>query len=66
MKAGDRVLYVPNHAEGDRSHKDCEWGTISSLNSHGEPWVKFDKQVAKFGWEGTTSQLCYLHNLERE
>jgi len=37
MQAGDRVLYVPNHAEGDRSHPDCEWGTISSFNSKGEP-----------------------------
>lgn len=61
MKAGDRVVYIPNHAQGP---EDYEYGTISSLNRHGEPWVKFDKQVAKLGWDGTTSQVCYLHNIK--
>lgn len=29
---GDRVLYVPNHAEGDPAHPDCERGVVSSTN----------------------------------
>jgi len=29
---GESVLYVPNHAAGDRAHKDCERGVVSSQN----------------------------------
>lgn len=28
---GDRVLYVPNHADGDPAHPDCERGIVSSI-----------------------------------
>lgn len=40
-KKGDRVVYVPCHADGHRSHPDCEHGVVSSVN---ENWVfvKFD------------------------
>jgi len=30
--AGERVLYVPNHAHGDRNHPDCERGVVTSTN----------------------------------
>jgi len=30
--AGDRVLYVPDHAHGDVTHTDCEPGIVSSVN----------------------------------
>ena len=52
-----RVRYVPMHAYGNITHPDCEDGTVSSVNMH-FVFVKFDKQVAKFGWDGTTSQAC--------
>ncbi len=29
---GDRVLYIPLHAHGDRKHPDCERGVVSSQN----------------------------------
>ena len=29
---GSKVTYVPNHAEGNAGHKDCEGGTISLWN----------------------------------
>lgn len=32
FQAGDRVVYVPTHAEGDRNHPDCERGKVSSVN----------------------------------
>lgn len=28
FKEGDRVLYVPTHAQGDKTHKDCEHGIV--------------------------------------
>ena len=52
-----RVIYVPGHAEGDIRHPDAEHGTVSSVNSM-YAFVKFDKQLSRFGWEGTTSQSC--------
>jgi len=54
---GRRVRYVPGHVDGDATHRDCEDGTVSSAN-HVNVFVKFDKQLAKFGWDGTTSQSC--------
>ncbi len=31
---GRIVTYIPGHARGDVSHKDCERGTITSFNDH--------------------------------
>jgi hypothetical protein len=31
---GSKVTYVPNHANGNAQHEDCEGGTIASWNSH--------------------------------
>lgn len=55
--AGDRVAYVPLHAGGWIEHPDVEYGTVSSTNDV-NVFVKFDKQLKKFGWQGTTSQSC--------
>jgi len=29
---GDRVIYIPTHAEGNVNHPDCEYGIVSSWN----------------------------------
>ena len=57
-----RVSYIPGHADGDALHPDCEHGTVSSKNNK-YVFVKFDKQLKKFGWEGTTSQSCRPEDL---
>jgi len=57
-----RVIYIPLHANGDQNHPDAERGTVSSANSK-YVFVKFDKQLNKFGWEGTTSQSCDPNDL---
>ncbi len=31
---GRFVIYIPGHAKGDRNHKDCERGFITSFNDH--------------------------------
>lgn len=59
-----KVLYVPWHANDDLSHPDVEAGQVSSWNDR-VVFVKFDKQVAKLGWEGTTSQACDPQQLRR-
>lgn len=54
-----RVAYIPSHANGDVSHADVEHGFVSSLSQNGKTvFVKFDRQLEKFGWDGTTSQGC--------
>jgi hypothetical protein len=60
-----RVAYVPTHAHGDINHQDVERGTVSSTNDK-YAFVKFDKQLSKFGWDGTTSQSCKPEDLVRE
>lgn len=32
FKIGEFVIYVPNHANGDILHPDCEEGIVSSMN----------------------------------
>ena len=57
IRPGTRVAYVPLHAHQDINHPDVERGTVSSHNGK-NVFVKFDKQVARFGWAGTASQSC--------
>jgi len=57
IKPQMRVAYVPMH---DPTAK--EYGTVSSVNSK-YAFVRFDAQVAKFGWDGTTSQSCNPNDL---
>lgn len=62
-KEGDRVRYVPGHANGDAEHSDCEDGTVSSIGSV-NVFVKFDKHVERHGWEGATAQACNPEDLK--
>ena len=32
IKIGMDVLYIPRHAKGNKKHKDCEHGLVSSIN----------------------------------
>lgn len=59
---GMRVLYLPRHAQGNKNHPDCEEGTVSSINDR-FVFVRFDKQVMRFGWSGATSQACVPSDL---
>ena len=64
---GERVLYVPNHAHGNRAHPDCERGTVSSVSKDGSTvFVRFDASVARLGWDGATAQGCYPGSLVSE
>lgn len=31
---GRRVVYIPNHADGNYGHPDCKEGPITSMNEH--------------------------------
>lgn len=59
-----KVRYVPMHGNDDLSHPSVEQGVVSSKNDH-FAFVKFNQQVAKFGWDGTTSQACSAEDLIR-
>lgn len=59
IKAGDRVVFIPRHAHGDRTHRDCETGTVSSTNRT-YAFVRFDPQMPING----PSEACFPHDLE--
>lgn len=43
FKEGDFVKYVPYHAQGDPTHKDCEDGIVTSV-VHRTVFVRFGTQ----------------------
>ena len=55
FKPGQSVRYIPTHALGDASHKDCENGIVTSVN---------DKVVfVRYSFEGCTSQATDPNDL---
>ena len=59
FEPGMAVIYVPYHAEGNRSHPDCERGVITSINATTETiFVRFGTS--------TNSQGCKADQLVRE
>ena len=65
-KHGDRVRYIPNHAEGNLSHSSCQDGVVSSIN---ESWVfvKYNCLACTMitGDEPYTAQATDRRNLVR-
>lgn len=59
---GMRVAYLPYHAYGDLNHSDVEWGFVSSKN-HVNVFVKFDRQIARHGLEGSNGIACHPETL---
>ena len=51
---GEPVLYVPDHANNDDQHSDCEVGFISTVSEYGI-WARFH--------DGDTGAKCEPHNL---
>ena len=41
FKHGDRVIYIPTHADGDVTHSACENGCVSSVTER-SIFVKYD------------------------
>ena len=58
-----RVMYIPLHAYNDTTHPDCEIGFVSSITDK-YVFVRFAKQLARLGWERTTSQACEPESLK--
>ena len=56
------VAYVPTHANGDVTHEDVQLGVVSSVNEK-FVFVKYEKQLSKFGWDGTTSEATDPNDL---
>ena len=67
FKKGDRVVYIPLHAKGDRNHKDCEHGIVSSITNK-FVFVKYDKPGWKKEWadEPVTAQATSAEELVLE
>ena len=64
FRHGDLVRYIPNHADGNVKHPDCQNGVVSSVNDN---WVfvKYDCLACTMftGYEPYTAQATKRENL---
>jgi hypothetical protein len=56
---GRAVRYVPMHAEGDRTHKDCEDGIITTYNNK-FVFVRYGTTLATHGQATHPEDLVWL------
>lgn len=65
-----RVIYIPNHANGDRNHPDCQHGCIKRPTDDGQAafvlYDNLDHGRMTTGDEDYTAQRTELHNLHLE
>lgn len=63
-KRGQRVRYIPNHANGNKNHEDCKDGVVSSCNNS-YVFVKYDNLTGIMitGDEPFTSQATKFDDL---
>jgi len=61
---GDKVRYIPIHAEGNPRHKDCQNGVVSSINDK-FVFVKYDNAmcIMTTGGEPYTAQATDPNDL---
>ena len=57
FQVGDRVVYVPHRANGDRNHKDCERGVVFRIGDDGNVYVKFQRAIDLYG-DGQAIAQC--------
>ena len=59
LTVGDLVTYIPNHADGDPNHEDCEQGHISTIREDVTKyvWVRFNSS--------SVGQRCNIENLTK-
>ena len=64
FKKGDRVKYIPHHANGDRFHPDCQTGVVRSTNEF-FVFVIYDNamQTMTTGDEPYTAQATLAEDL---
>lgn len=64
MNKGDRVIYIPNHANGDAEHKDCEHGVVKRV-ARNLAFVIYDNAVQRMitGDEPYTAAATLLRDL---
>lgn len=72
FQLGDRVIYIPAHAAGDRNNKDCQSGVVSSyvrvVHTNLYVFVKYDNATQKMitGDEPCTATATNEKNLVHE
>lgn len=67
FKKGDKVTYIPHHADGDMTHPSCQHGVVCRMSPSGNVFVKYDCLLgeAKTGDEDWTAQATCPENLVR-
>lgn len=69
LQPGDPILYIPTHANRDRSHDDCEPGYVDRVDPSGMVSCRFffPKKHSRAGELRTkaNSERCYPYSLVR-
>lgn len=52
MLIGDKVRYIPRHAQKDRTHSDCEVGVVTSIREK-HCFVRYEKQHPESNGQAT-------------
>jgi hypothetical protein len=65
---GKRVIYIPNHANGDRNHPDCKHGAVKSAGKGTTVYVLYDYAAVPHmtGNEDYTAQGTNIGDLVHE
>ena len=58
FQPGDSVLYIPNHANGNPDHPECERGVVSTVQN-----IDNGKQLVWVRFKGPTGKSCAIKNL---
>lgn len=45
LKPGEPIIYVPNHANGNPMHPDCERGYVERVADNGVVFCRFDQHM---------------------
>lgn len=68
-KKGDRVIYIPKNANGDRHHKNCEHGVVKRMDADGSgAFVIYDNVIMRMqtGDEPYPAELTRIEELVLE
>ena len=63
---GQQIVYIPNHANGDKGHPDCERGFVTSANEQTvfcRFWHRSDPGILR---NRSNSESCRVEDVESE
>jgi hypothetical protein len=56
FKPKDQIIYIPYHADGDETHRDCEYGFVTSIKEAADSMIIF----CRFWYKVVPGQEPYM------